>query len=435
MSADMPGVIVPVVNHFLIGRSEHTREGLETSVGAMAAMYLPDGGRRTAASVAKDFAWRLEASACQGDCLIDCFSYFSQKPRNPIAWEEIREEIALEMDSIAASIEISGNPEWEACFKLCGEDAVGQSLMSGPYDPDAAPEFSGPCPTGATDASGATASSSSGATAACTSPLVYGMKPHDDVQANVDTSVKDEPTVTGTGRKLLWNDADGNRKATAASSSSDAAGATAASGSSDAAKTACNRRGGAPGKGRSTQLAKYMTRVSKEDPPSNPDDALVQVNPDDALAPCVSSATSGARTVLDLVAAGVENVGGSKQNFEQWMGSLPADERTVLTSSYIQYAAAEREWTRNMGGVANKKRKCAHLSGNALNRIQRRAVIKQTVVHDRMAVAREYICYLGAGAAEGQVNSKISAQTSKADFIRTVLMSDRQRATADNNSL
>ena len=148
MSADMPGVIVPVVNHFLIGRSEHAREGLETSVGATAAMYLPGGGRRTAAAVAKDFAWRLEASACQDDCLIDCFSYFSQKPRNPIAWKEIREEIAMEMDSIAASIEISGNLEWEACFKLCGEDAVGQSLMSGPYDPDAAPEFSRPCLTG-----------------------------------------------------------------------------------------------------------------------------------------------------------------------------------------------------------------------------------------------------------------------------------------------
>ena len=205
---------------------------------------------------------------------------------------------------------------------------------------------------GATDASGATASSSSGATAACggsglrpldISPLVYGMKPHDDVKANVDTSAKDEPTATGTKRKLPWNDADGNRKATAASSSSDAAGATAASGSSDAAKTACNRRGGAPGKGRSTQLVKYMTRVSKEDPPSSPDVALVQVNPDDALAPCVSSATSAARMVLDVVAAGAENADGVQQTFQAWMGDLPAAEQEILTSSYLHFAAAERE--------------------------------------------------------------------------------------------
>ena len=80
-------------------------------------------------------------------------------------------------------------------------------------------------------------------------------------------------------------------------------------------------------------------------------------------------------------------------------------------------------------------RKLEHLSGNARKRLQSTAAVKQSAVHDRMSAAREYIAYLGAGVAEGQVNSKISAQTSKADFIRTVLMSDEKRATADNNAL
>ena len=87
MSADKPDVIVPAVNHFVIGRSDHARQGLETSDGATAARYLPDGGRRTAVAVARDLAWRIVLTACQGDCLMDCFAYFSCKPRDAIHWK------------------------------------------------------------------------------------------------------------------------------------------------------------------------------------------------------------------------------------------------------------------------------------------------------------------------------------------------------------
>ena len=53
MSTDKPGVIVPEVNRFVIGRSAFGGQGLLTSDGATAARYLPDGGRRTAAAVAR----------------------------------------------------------------------------------------------------------------------------------------------------------------------------------------------------------------------------------------------------------------------------------------------------------------------------------------------------------------------------------------------
>ena len=43
MSADKPGVIVPEVNHFVIGRSAFGVQGLQTSDGATAARYLPNG--------------------------------------------------------------------------------------------------------------------------------------------------------------------------------------------------------------------------------------------------------------------------------------------------------------------------------------------------------------------------------------------------------
>ena len=47
MSADKPGVIGPEVNQFVIGRSDFSKQGLQTSdeaTGAKAARYLPDGG-------------------------------------------------------------------------------------------------------------------------------------------------------------------------------------------------------------------------------------------------------------------------------------------------------------------------------------------------------------------------------------------------------
>ena len=138
---------------------------------------------------------------------------------------------------------------------------------------------------------------------------------------------------------------------------------------------------------------------------------------------------------LDLVADGVENADGVKQNFQEWMGGLPAAEREILVSSYLHYAAAECEWARQMGEVTGKKKTGVIFSGKALKRIRGRTTTRHSAVCDRLQLAREYIAYLKAGQAEGQVNSKIRASSSKAEFIRAVLFSKAQRATADNKSI
>ena len=53
-----------------------------------------------------------------------------------------------------------------------------------------------------------------------------------------------------------------------------------------------------------------------------------------------------------------------------------------------------------------------------------------------MSLARDFLTDLKAAVAEGQVNSKIRAATSKASFIRKVLMTkEAQRVSADNKTL
>ena len=50
-------------------------------------------------------------------------------------------------------------------------------------------------------------------------------------------------------------------------------------------------------------------------------------------------------------------------------------------------------------------------------------------------LARKYIVYVNNGRVEGQVNCKIRAKSSKAEFIRTVLYKGNKRVTADNKSI
>ena len=52
-----------------------------------------------------------------------------------------------------------------------------------------------------------------------------------------------------------------------------------------------------------------------------------------------------------------------------------------------------------------------------------------------MSLARAYIKYLNAGVAEGQINPRIRASTSKASFIRTKLWTSSELVSADEKSL
>ena len=75
MSATKPNTTVPDVNHFVIARSKVVGKGLMKATGASAG-FLPDGSRRSAASVADEWAWRLEVTNEDGDDLMDCFANF-----------------------------------------------------------------------------------------------------------------------------------------------------------------------------------------------------------------------------------------------------------------------------------------------------------------------------------------------------------------------
>jgi hypothetical protein len=61
MSASKPKTKIPDVNHFVSARSKVSGRGLLKPPGA-SAEFVPDGSRRSAASVADDWAWRLETT-------------------------------------------------------------------------------------------------------------------------------------------------------------------------------------------------------------------------------------------------------------------------------------------------------------------------------------------------------------------------------------
>ena len=66
---------------------------------------------------------------------------------------------------------------------------------------------------------------------------------------------------------------------------------------------------------------------------------------------------------------------------------------------------------------------------------KRRKCIKQTAVADRMSCARDYIAFLAAGTAQGEVACKLRAPTSKAEFIRPKLWTPDQRISADEKCI
>ena len=87
MSATTPDTPIPDVNHFVSARSKVRGHGLTKTTGASAG-FLPDGSRRSAASVADEWAWRLEATNETGDGLMDCFANFQMKTGNAVTWKK-----------------------------------------------------------------------------------------------------------------------------------------------------------------------------------------------------------------------------------------------------------------------------------------------------------------------------------------------------------
>ena len=118
MSATKPNTTVPDVNHFVSARSKVGGQGLTKVTGASAA-FLPDGSRRSAASVAEEWAWRLEVTNEDGDDLMDCFANFQMLPRTAVSWKRIRNEIADEIDKIAKMVEVKTATAWVDCFMTC----------------------------------------------------------------------------------------------------------------------------------------------------------------------------------------------------------------------------------------------------------------------------------------------------------------------------
>ena len=178
-----------------------------------------------------------------------------------------------------------------------------------------------------------------------------------------------------------------------------------------------------------------MNRVSNGDSAPNPDDALALRNPEDDLIPDLSTALAAAKRAIAM--ASVDSVRDVPMTFEKWVSSLPDAERDLLTASYLHYTAAESEWRRQTGESDGKGRKkqTDTMTGAAIPRLQKRKRIRQTAVCDRMSLAREYIKYLNAGVAEGQINRRIRASTSKASFIRAKVWTSSQRVSADVKSL
>ena len=88
---------------------------MEESSG-VSAEFLPDGTRRTAGAAAADRLLNIQGADEWGDCLIDCFAYFSEKPRDAVTWKSIRNDIALEINKIAEVLDISGCVAWVDCL-------------------------------------------------------------------------------------------------------------------------------------------------------------------------------------------------------------------------------------------------------------------------------------------------------------------------------
>jgi len=93
------------INHFVIGLRDADAAAVTpgTDVPALAT------------EVAALAGWRLEVTAAQGDCCVDCMAYWAGRPRTLETYSAIRVHLA----EFAASV--ADDPRWQAAFRWCAE--------------------------------------------------------------------------------------------------------------------------------------------------------------------------------------------------------------------------------------------------------------------------------------------------------------------------
>ena len=425
MCANKPDTKIPDVNHFVSARSKVTGQGLVKTTGASAG-FLPDGSRRSAASVADEWAWRLEDTDEDGDDLMDCFANFEMKTGSVVVWKAIRNEIADEIDKIAKMVDVKTATAWVDCFKVCGEDPFARALVSSPIHPDATPEFTMQVSRNVAEVCEGNASSSSSGyvpIAGEAPAAVANSGPVLAADAPVDKKAKTPSEPSGNKRRKLQGSFGATGSTAASAGSIGDKGAEAGSSGDKGASAGAKKKQSEPGKNRKAKLEAYESKLSDGGAEPNPDDALAPRNPEDGLVPDLSTALEAAKRAVALAAVDAANCD-VPVRFEQWVVSLPEEEQHNITESYLHYTAAEQAWKREMGQDNGKGRKTQHkttMTAACLKRLRMRKSIKQTSVCDRMSCARDYIAYLAAGTAQGEVACKLRAPTSKAEFIRSKL--------------
>ena len=437
MSATKPNTTVPDVNHFVSARSKVKRQGLTKATGASAG-FLPDGSRRSAASVAEEWAWRLEVTNEDGDDLMDCFANFQMMPGTAVSWKKIRNDIADEIDKIAKMVEVKTATAWVDCFKVCEENATARALVSSPIHPDALPEFNIQVRTDVAEVcEGNASSSSSGYEPIAAKAPAAGANscPVLAADAPIDAEAKTPSGPIGNKRRKLPPSFGATGSAGASAGPIGDKGALAGSSGDKGASAGAKSKQAGVGKNRKAKVEAYVSKSSVGGAEPNPDDALAPRGPEDGVVPDLSTALAAAKRAVAMAAVDAANASSDAPvRFEQWVISLPKKEQENITESYLHYTAAQEAWKREMGQDGGKGRKTQNkttMTAACKKRIQRRGCIKQTAVADRMSCARDYIAFLAAGTAQGEVACKLRAPTSKAEFIRAKLWTPDERVSAD----
>ena len=115
MSAVIPGSPVPDVNHFVVGLLMPGDDGIEPITTWPDLLAPADEHRVAADAAARRAGWRMLHTQAAGDCGIDCMSYHACRPRTPVVWRTIREELAEFMISVAEDL------AWQDAFAACAE--------------------------------------------------------------------------------------------------------------------------------------------------------------------------------------------------------------------------------------------------------------------------------------------------------------------------
>ena len=372
MFASKPKTQLPDVNHFVSARSKKRGQGLLKPPPA-SAEFVPDGSRRAAASIADDCAWRLETTIEQGDGLMDCFANFQNKSGDAVVWKVIRNEIANEIDRIAAMVDVKTKERiewvaWQECFRVCEEDSFARALVSSPIHPNATPEFTMNVRTDVVEVCEGNASSSSSgcvpiaakapAAAAKSCPVAVPKRLAVENMASAGgaaSSLDDQPPAipqpsgpTGNKRRKLATSVVATGSAGASAASSGDKEAAAGSSGDKGASAGAKKKQAAVGKNRKAKLEAYESKLSAGEAEPNPDDALIQRYPEKGIVPDLSTALVAAKRAVAL--ASVDAASGTAPiHFEQWVVSLSPEEQHNITESYLHYTAAEQAWKREMG--------------------------------------------------------------------------------------